>query len=77
MARLEVRWTGEAQAEIGEELAGLGLQEVEAGFFVAEGEGRTLVKVVGAIRELEKGSRHAGHGEVLTVHFQDPGGATP
>jgi isopropylmalate/homocitrate/citramalate synthase len=76
MARLEVRWTGEAQAEIAEELEGLGLQEVEAGFFVAEGEGRTLIKVVGAIGELRKAARHAGSGEVLNVNFQDPGSTT-
>ena len=75
MARLEVRWSGEDQAEISEALKGLGLQEVEVGFFAAEGEGRTLVKVIGAIRELQKGALHAGNDEVLTVDFQDPGGA--
>lgn len=73
MARLEVRWTGEAQTQIAEELEGLGLQEVEVGFYAAEGEGRTLVKVLGAVTELQRGARHAAASdEVVSINFQDP-----
>ena len=73
MARLEVRWTGEAQAEIAADLLGLGLQEVETGVFVAEGEGRSLVKVLGSVTELQKGERHAASDEQITISFQDVG----
>ena len=73
MARLEVRSTGEAQAEIAAALLGLGLQEVEAGFFVAEGDGRALVRVLGSVTELQKGARHAASDERITINFQDAG----
>ena len=72
MARLEVRWTGEAQAEIAAELADLGLDQVETGCFVAEGEGRTLIKVVGALRDLQKRAHHTHGDETIIVEFRDP-----
>ena len=42
MARLEVRWTGGDEDEIADALKGLGLQEVEIGYFVAGAKAERL-----------------------------------
>lgn len=70
MARLEVQWSGDEQSGVADVLIGLGLREVEPGFFVAEGEGRTLVRVLGPIRDLERRVRDAGDYSALIVKFR-------
>lgn len=74
VARLEVHWTGERSGEIAVALEGLGLEEAGGGRYFAEGEGRTLVRVVDAVRALESRMRSDGN-DGFTVHFEDPGSA--
>ena len=72
MARLEVRWSGDPKGEVAVALAGLGLEEAGGGHYVAEGEGRTLIRVVGTLRDLQSRVHSEGQDDLLTVHFVDP-----
>jgi hypothetical protein len=69
VASLEVRWSGEPRVEVAVALQGLGLEEMDEGRYLVEGDGRTLVPVVDAVRDLETRVRSAG-GE-LSVRFVD------
>ena len=71
MVRLDVRWNGDPKGEVAVALAGLGLEEADVGHYFAEGEGRTLIRVVGALRDLERRVHSEGAGDLLTVHFVD------
>ena len=68
-----MHWSGEDDQEIASALVDLGLKESGDGRYVAEGEGRKLIRVVGAIRQLEGRVRAGGSDEIFTVHFEDAG----
>ena len=75
MARLDVHWTGDRQGEVAVALAALGLEEDGMGHYFAEGEGRNLVRLVGAVRDIQRRFRPEGGDGSLAVHFVDPGDA--
>ena len=75
MASLEVRWTGERQSELAVALERLGLRHVGGDRYLAEGEGRTLIRSVGAVRDLERLVHSEGGDNVFKVHFVDSTGA--
>jgi len=71
MARLEVHWTGERQAEVAAALERLGLVHAGGNRYVAKGEGRTLIRSVGAVHDLERRVHSGGGDNIFTVHFVD------
>jgi hypothetical protein len=69
---LDVEWSGDPQGEIAGALEGLGLAQSAEGRYVAEGEGPNLIRLVGAVRDLERRVRSESNDDVFTVRFQDP-----
>ena len=76
MARLDVHWAGDPRGEVALALLDLGLEEAGAGHYFAEGEGRILVRVVGAVRDIERHANSELSADSLTVRFVDPGAGT-
>ncbi len=71
MASLEVRWSGAANSDLGDALRALGVQETEAGVYSANGEGRTLVRVLGKVEELTKALAGDASPGRVTIRFID------